>query len=123
VALKLSLPGVTLMTTEQIAVAYVVYSALCAGAGGFLASIKNRNIGQWILISFLLVVIGILIVAALPEQESAAGQAERADHGSKVQCKQCGKHWHPSALKDGICNVCHRHRLNLKLKGGGISDR
>jgi hypothetical protein len=103
------------MSAEQIGIAYLVYSVLCAGAGGFVASLKNRNLGQWILISFLLGVIGIVIVAALPEREPSS-ESSGTDHGSKVMCKECGKYWDSRALKDGVCTTCHRRRLNLKLK-------
>src|SRR5262245_48652639 len=104
------------MSTAQIGLAYLVYSVLCAGAGGYVASLKNRNVAQWVLISFVLGVIGILIVASLAEAEQGAQASDKTDQGSKVMCKECGKYWHPQSLKDGICNVCHRRRLNLKLK-------
>ena len=103
------------MSLEQIGIAYLVFSVLCAGAGGFVASLKGRNVGQWILISFFLNLIGIVIVAALPERE-AGSESSAVERGSKVMCKECGKYWDARALKDGICTVCHRRRLNLKLK-------
>jgi hypothetical protein len=104
------------MSAEQIGLAYFVYSVLCAGAGGFVASLKGRNVAQWVLLSFLLGVIGILIVASLAEKDSSGNVSDSTGHGSKVKCKECGKYWHAQALKDGICTVCHRRRLNLKLK-------
>lgn len=104
------------MTGEQIAITYVVYCVLCAGAGGFVASLKNRSVGQWMLLSFLLGVMGILILAALPEKQAGTDEGG-SGHGSRVLCKECGKLWHPNALKNGVCNACQRRRLNLKLKG------
>ena len=45
---------------------FFVGGLICAGVGGYIAGEKNRSVGSWAIICFLLGIFGIIAIAAVP---------------------------------------------------------
>ena len=45
---------------------FLIGSLICAIAGGYIASQKNRNVWVWLIVCFLTDVIGIIVIAVIP---------------------------------------------------------
>lgn len=51
---------------------FLVGGLICAGVGGYIAEEKNRGVGNWAILCFLLGIFGIIAIAAVPSLSKKA---------------------------------------------------
>lgn len=52
----------------EVALIWLASAAIC----GWLANMKNRNVGLWVIVGLLTGIFGVIVIACLSKNESAA---------------------------------------------------
>ena len=77
----------------DILIILIAQSLICAGIGAYIAKEKNRGVGGWTIICFLLGVLGLIAIAAVPSlsphpRKAEAGKLEKEFPKAKIHTYQ-----------------------------------
>lgn len=89
---------------NTICISGIVMGVICAFIGGSISSSKGRSYGEGFALGFLLGIIGLIIVAVLPKNDTALEESKLTD-GTSKKCPYCAEIVKREAV---VCKHCGR---------------
>jgi uncharacterized membrane protein YeaQ/YmgE (transglycosylase-associated protein family) len=90
--------------------AWLTVWIICAFVAGGISSSKGRPYGEGFIIGLLLGIIGVIVVAVLPRNDTALEKA-RLSNGTGKKCPYCAEIIKPEAI---VCRYCGKELPTIK---------